>query len=105
MFITLIEHKAQVDYNVCMQILRYMSDLFEGWKGFNVQEEREKGKDLNLITLICKKLNKGKSIKVIANEVEENVEMVKEIAIIAERYLPDYDEEKIYKEWKEKITV
>ena len=82
-----------------------MSDLFEGWKGFNVQEEREKGKDLNLITLICKKLNKGKSIKVIANEVEENVEMVKEIAIIAERYLPDYDEEKIYKEWKEKITV
>ncbi|MBQ9306073.1 hypothetical protein [Butyrivibrio sp.] len=60
---------------------------------------------LNLITLICKKLNKGKSIKAIANEVEKNVEMVKEIAIIAERYLPDYDEEKIYKEWKEKITV
>ena len=88
---------------------RDMSDLFEGWKGFNVQEERTKGKeigkvigkDLSLITLICKKLVKGKSIEAIADEVEEDEELVTEICSIAKKYLPDYDEEKIYDEWKQ----
>jgi len=84
---------------------RDMSDLFEGWKGFNVQEERQKGKEigkeLTLIALICKKLAKGKSIETIADEVEEDEEFVKEICAIAEKYLPDYDEEQIYEEWKQ----
>ena len=108
---------------------RDMSDLFEGWKGFNVQEERQKGKelgiaegreqgekigkeigkeigkDLSLINLICKKLSKGKSIELIASEIEEDEELVKEISSIAEKYLPDYDEDIIYEEWKKKVPV
>ena len=88
---------------------RDMSDLFEGWKGFNVQEERQKGKeigkDLTRINLICKKLSKGKSIEAIASEIEEDEEFVKEISSIAEKYLPDYDEEKIYEEWKQKEII
>ena len=84
---------------------RDMSDLFEGWKGFNVQEERQKGKDLTLIKQICKKLSKGKSVSVIADEIEEDEAFVDEICAIAEKYAPDYDEEKIYEEWKQKVTV
>ncbi len=98
-----------------------MSDLFEGWKGFNVQEERQKGKELGivegreqgekigkeigkeltLVQQICKKLIKGKSASVIADEIEEEEELVKEISVIAEKYLPNYDAEKIYEEWKQ----
>ena len=65
-----------------------------------VKEAKDEGKEITLIGQICKKLLKGKGINIIASEVEENEEHVKEIASIAEKYLPDYDEEKIYEEWK-----
>ncbi len=83
---------------------RNMSDLFEGWKGFNVQEERQKGKEQILIDQICKKLIKGKNTEVIAAEIEESEVFVKEISAIAEKYLPNYDIEKIYEGWKQKNT-
>ena len=66
-----------------------------------VKEAKDEGKEITLIGQICKKLIKGKSINIIASEVEEDEEHVKEIASIAEKYLPDYDEEKIYAEWKQ----
>ena len=62
---------------------------------------KEIGKEQNLIGLICKKLLKGKSVDVIASEVEEDEEYVRGICSIAEKYLPDYDVEKIYEEWKQ----
>ena len=65
-----------------------------------VKEAKDEGKEIKLIGQICKKLFNGKSINIIASEVEEDEEHVKEIASIAEKYLPDYDEEKIYEEWK-----
>lgn len=63
-------------------------------------EGEEIGKEKTLIGLICKKLAKGKSINIIADEVEEDEEFVKEICAIAENYAPDYDDEKVYDEWK-----
>ncbi len=35
-----------------------------------------------------------------ASEIEDDEAFVKEISFLAEKYLPDYDEEKIYEEWK-----
>lgn len=65
------------------------------------KDEGEKiGKEKSLIGLICKKLAKGKSINIIADEVEEDEDYVKEICEIAENYAPDYDVEKVYDEWK-----
>jgi hypothetical protein len=64
-------------------------------------EGKEIGKEQSLIGLICKKLIKGKSIGIIASEVEEDEEYVKGICSIAEKHLPDYDEEEIYEEWKQ----
>ncbi|WP_022765337.1 Rpn family recombination-promoting nuclease/putative transposase [Butyrivibrio sp. XPD2006] len=62
---------------------------------------KEIGKEQSLIGLICKKLLKGKSVEIIASEVEEDEEYVKGICSVAEKYLPDYDVEKIYEEWKQ----
>ena len=53
------------------------------------------------ISQICKKLVKCKSTDIIASEIEEDEAFVKEICSIAEKYLPDYDEDKIYDELKQ----
>ena len=58
----------------------------------------EKGIEQTLVTLICKKLAKGKAISVIADEVEESVEYVTRVYEIASKYLPDYDVHKIMAE-------
>lgn len=62
------------------------------------EEGREEGADLVRISQICKKLSKGKSIQMIADELEEDVEYVKRICQIAERFAPEYDVNKIYSE-------
>lgn len=59
---------------------------------------REQGIEQTLVTLICKKLVKGKTVKVIAEEVEEPVEYVTKVCKIASKYLPDYDVNRIMAE-------
>ena len=58
----------------------------------------EIGKEANRISLICKKLRRGKSVEEIADEMEENLESIKTVCIIASKYAPDYDIEEILKE-------
>lgn len=40
-FISLIEHKTKVDYNICMQLLRYMVYIWEDYE--KEQEKQQKG--------------------------------------------------------------
>lgn len=79
-----------------------MSDLFEGWEGFDAQEERrigkEIGKEIQIIDLVCKKLKKGKDASTIAEEVEEDQAYVETIIGVAGKYAPAYDAEKIQEE-------
>ncbi len=74
--------------------------LFEEFKGFDVQAERKKGKDigeeLKLIKLVCKKLAKGLDPATIADMLEEDESHVQSICNIAASFSPDYDAEKIY---------
>ena len=69
-------------------------------QGFARGEEigKEIGKEANRISLICKKLRRGKSVEEIADEMEEGLESIKAICTIASKYAPDYDSEKILKE-------
>ena len=60
------------------------------------------GSSVHLIKLICKKLDKGKTIETIASEVEEDVETVKPICEVASKYAPNYDFEAIYYELVDK---
>ncbi len=82
---------------------RRMSDLFANFKAsFNVIEERNRGKMLTQIKLICKKLAKGKNLETILDELEADDEIaekeISEIVNVAQNYAPEYDEEKIYDE-------
>ena len=71
------------------------------------QDEREigeeagfqKGVQHSIIHLFCKKLKKGKSLEVIADELEEDLEFVEKIYLTAKKYAPEYDCEKIYREF------
>ncbi|MBQ8589838.1 MAG: hypothetical protein IJ486_05235, partial [Firmicutes bacterium] len=56
----------------------------------------EKGEFLHLIDQICKKLSKGKSVSVIADELEEDISVVESVCKIAKDFAPDYDSEQIY---------
>lgn len=83
---------------------RHMSDLFEGFKGINVIEERRIGRnigeDITLIKLVCRKLAKGKDSYSIAAELEldDEIDKIKKIVDIAAKYAGNYDIDKIYDE-------
>lgn len=56
----------------------------------------EKGEALKLIQQVLRKMEKGKSVEEIADDLEEKVEEIREIYLIAEELKPKYDAEKIY---------
>ncbi len=59
------------------------------------REKYEEGKTDLLVRKVCKKLRKGKSIPQIADELEEDEIRIRAICQEAEKYAPDYDEEKV----------
>ena len=56
------------------------------------------GRADTLVRMICKKLQKGKSISEIAQELETMEDEIRHIVEIAKRYEPEYDIEAICKE-------
>ncbi|MCM1134732.1 MAG: hypothetical protein NC400_04070 [Clostridium sp.] len=56
----------------------------------------EKGKSVHLISLVCRKLSKGKTPAQISEELEEELPTVEHICEIAGKCSPEYDCEKIY---------
>ena len=69
-----------------------------------LKEGLEKGlQDGRLSTLIsqtCRKLSRGKDAHTIADELEEDVDMIEQICNIAEAYAPYYDEKQILEQMK-----
>ena len=59
------------------------------------REKYEEGKTDLLVRKVCKKLQKGKSIPQIADELEEDEIRIRAICQEAEKFAPDYDEEKV----------
>lgn len=59
------------------------------------EEGREEGRLTMLISLICRKLSKGKDFQTIADELDEEAELIEEICKIAETQAPEYNEKKI----------
>ena len=60
------------------------------------EEGRMEGRILKLIDSVCKKIIKGKSTSVIADELEEEESTIQDIVSVASSYVPEYDVEKIY---------
>lgn len=61
-----------------------------------------KGESRKLISLICKKMTKGKIPEVIADELEEDEAVIQGIYEIALSFAPNYDCNAIYEAWKAK---
>ena len=62
------------------------------------QDGKTEGETLKLINQICKKVEKGKNLEKIAEDLEEEVETILPIYELAVKLAPKYDCEKIYKE-------
>ena len=78
----------------------YDSSYEDGIYDRGIQQGINQGEKLNLISIICRKLAKGKSVPVIADELEQDdITFVSEICKIAEGFAPDYDTGKIYEEY------
>ena len=65
-------------------------------KAYIREEGYEEGDKKRLIHTICKKLRKGKALEQIADEVEESLDLVRGICLVAQKEAPDYDCDKIY---------
>lgn len=62
------------------------------------EEGRKQGAFQKLISMVCKKMVKGKSPEAIAEELEEDRETIERIYTAARKYAPEYEADKIYKE-------
>lgn len=51
----------------------------------------EKGQETKLINMVCKKMKKNKSPKVIADELEEDIDVINAICSAVDRANSDYD--------------
>ncbi len=95
-----------------------MSRLFEHFEGYDIQkvrresriegreEGREEGSDIHLIKQIYKKLERGKSPEVIADEVEDSIDTVNQVIEAIESVNNEiFDAQKILEVWKKDVTV
>jgi len=62
----------------------------------------EIGEQKNKVILICKKLQKGKSLDVIADEMETDRDSIAAVFAVVQRFAPDYDMEKVLDAWLHK---
>ena len=89
----LIEHQSEVK-NMC--ITEYNeAETMELFKEEGRGEGRKEGREQTLIILVCRKLRKGKQLKQIAEDLEEDESSLKSIFEVASGFAPDYDEQKV----------
>ncbi|MCD8362841.1 MAG: hypothetical protein LUC98_07770 [Lachnospiraceae bacterium] len=56
------------------------------------QMGQQEGRWLSLISLVCRKLKRNKSLEAIAAELEEDPAVIRQICDVAAAFAPDYDE-------------
>ncbi|MGN0402497.1 MAG: hypothetical protein ACI4HQ_09620 [Acetatifactor sp.] len=69
------------------------------------EEGLEEGQLKKLVEQICRKLRKGKSAEVIAEELEEDLENILPICESTSVYAPDYDSNKVYEKVKDLLGI
>ena len=98
----LLKNKAEM---IQMSIFEYDEEKHKKFlrqEGFEdgltqgLEQGLAQGQELNLISLICKKLKKDKSIEQIAEELEEEISVIELICKVASDFAPEYDVHEIY---------
>ena len=92
------KHRAEV---ISMSVLEFNLErqlMFARKEGeeAGILEGKQTGSELKLISLVCRKLKKDKTPECIAEELEEELELVVKICKVAKEFAPEYDEAKIY---------
>ena len=96
--------KGRVDEFMGGQVLEY---AWETEYRRQLEEAEDEGRTIGsieganrkIISLICRKLAKNKSVGMIAEELEEDdIEYIQHICEVAEKYAPDYNADRIYGE-------
>lgn len=67
---------------------------YQGWER-GLEEGREEGLIKQLVMQVVKKLNKNKPVDIIADELEEETEVIRRICLAAEACAPEYDVDEI----------
>ena len=60
------------------------------------EEGKAEGESYKLVSQVCRKLRKGKEPERIAEELEEEVELIQRICQAAKEFGPGYDEERVF---------
>ncbi len=71
-------------------------ELYDLGQKYGREEGREEGRIQSLVTIVCKKIQKGKTPEEIADMLEEDVSSVRLICDIVKKHAPAYDENAIY---------
>lgn len=80
------------------EVPKNMCEVLDLIENRGIAKGIEKGEKKWRISLVCKKLRKGKSVEVIADEMEE----IRSICAAAEAFAPDYDEESVFNKLMER---
>ena len=99
----LFEHFQTIDIQAMRKETAELKQENEYLKKEN-QGAEEKGRLIHLIELVCKKIQKGKSVDVIADELEEDESLIQSIVAQANKYAPHYDAERIWEDLKNTIA-
>ncbi len=96
----------RVDYykNNARGIYEWWDDIDE-WSLRDIEKGKKQGEQLGLITLICKKLAKGKDIGTIAVELESEYDEIASICEIAQDFAPEYDIDAIFEAYSKTQVV
>ena len=62
-----------------------------------LEQGLEQGREINLITMICRKLKKGKTPEQIADDLDEEYSKVERICNAAKQCGPEYDSDEVYR--------
>ena len=75
-------------------------DGFKEGREDGFKDGLKEGELNKLIELCCRKLHRGKTAEQIAEELEEDPDTIDRIVSAAERFAPDYDAEKVFREFR-----
>jgi hypothetical protein len=81
---------------MCDALMELMKDEFEELKKESIAEGRAEGQELNLISLIQRKVRKHKPLEVIARELEAGIDSIRDVYEMVKSN-PLAGEEDIYK--------
>lgn len=74
---------------------KHLRNVYKDGKEAGLAEGMTKGITMMLIQLVCKKLDKGKTVEAIANDLEEDMATVEEICRAA-KTVSNHDCDRIY---------